>query len=187
MAGSDEIFLALDEPLDVAAARVAGVLRLEFNGDLRTETGELQYKGPARTFDGVIGVYIGLNGFQPEPDEVQAMDGYSVVVDVQSRQRMDAQAEETRLAFQSLVDALADVPALCPTMSRCSSRPIYQAAASTPSTPAPPSTTQTSTPGGPGLSASECQGTSGRNSAGLTGSAHDDLAPGGTADPPPPL
>ena len=65
-----------------------------------------------RTFDGVIGVYIGLNGFQPEPDEVQAMDGYPVVVDVQSRQRKDAQAEETRLAFQSLVDALADVPAL---------------------------------------------------------------------------
>ena len=27
---------------------------------------------------GVIGVYIGLNGFQPEPDEVQAMDGYPV-------------------------------------------------------------------------------------------------------------
>ncbi|WP_328519652.1 hypothetical protein [Kribbella sp. NBC_00359] len=58
MAGSDEIFLALDEPLDVAAARVAGVLGLEFNGDLRAETGELQYKVPARTFDGVIGVYM---------------------------------------------------------------------------------------------------------------------------------
>lgn len=40
------------------------------------------------------------------------MDGYSVVVDVQSRQRKDAQADETRLAFESLVHALAGVPAL---------------------------------------------------------------------------
>jgi len=112
MADSDEIFLALDEPLEAAAERVAAVLGLEFNGDMRADTGELQYQGRARTFDGVIGVYVGPNGFQPEPDEVQAMDGYPVVVDVQSRNRKDAQAEETRLAFQSLVDALADIPAL---------------------------------------------------------------------------
>ena len=112
MADSDEIFLALDEPLEVAAERVAAVLGLEFNGDLRAETGELQYKVRARTFDGVIGVYIGLNTFEPESDELQAMDGYAVVVDVQSRNRKDAQAEETRLAFESLVDALGDVPAL---------------------------------------------------------------------------
>ena len=58
MADSDEIFLALDGTLEAAAERVAGVLGLEFNGDLRAETGELQYKVRARTFDGVIGVYI---------------------------------------------------------------------------------------------------------------------------------
>lgn len=112
MADSDEIFLAMDGPLEVAAGRVAGVLGLEFNGDLRAETGELQYKVGARTFDGVIGVYIGRNGFEPEPDEIQAMDGYAVVVDVQSRQRKDAQVDETRLAFEQLVAALGDVPAL---------------------------------------------------------------------------
>lgn len=112
MADSDEIFLALDGSLEAAAERVARVLDLEFNGDLRAETGELQYKGRARTFDGVIGVYIGPNQFQPEPDEVQAMDRYPVVVDVQSRQRKDAQPEETRLTFELLVKALGDVPAL---------------------------------------------------------------------------
>jgi hypothetical protein len=112
MADSDEIFLALDEPLEVAAERVAAVLGLQFNGDLRADTGELQYKVRAQTFDGVIGVYIGPNSYEPEPDEVQAMDGYPVVVDVQSRNRKDAQPEETRLAFQSLVDAVGDVPTL---------------------------------------------------------------------------
>lgn len=112
MADSDEIFLALAEPSDVVAERVAGAVGLEFNGDLRADTGELQYRGSARTFDGVIGIYIGPNTFQPEPDEVQAMDRYAVVVDVQSRQRKDAQADESRLAFEALTGALPDVPAL---------------------------------------------------------------------------
>lgn len=112
MANSDEIFLSLDAPLEEAAERVAAVLGLELKGDLRADTGELQYSGRARTFDGVIGIYIGPNTFQPEPDEVQAMDRYAVVVDVQSRQRKEAQADESRLAFEALTGALPDVPAL---------------------------------------------------------------------------
>jgi hypothetical protein len=112
MADSDEIFLALDEPLDTTAERIARVLDLEFNGDLRAETGELQYKGRARTSDGIMGVYIGPNTYEPEPDEVQAMDGYGVVVDVQFRTQKDTQAEEARLLFERLVGALPDVPAL---------------------------------------------------------------------------
>lgn len=47
-----------------------------------------------------------------EPDEVQAMDGYGVVVDIQSRQRKQAQPDESRLAFEALTGALPDVPAL---------------------------------------------------------------------------
>ncbi|HWD81812.1 MAG TPA: hypothetical protein VG497_23110 [Kribbella sp.] len=112
MADSDEIFLALSEPLEVAAERVARVLGLEFNGDLRAESGELQYKGRARTSDGVFGVYIGPNTFEPEPDEVQAMDGYALVVDVQYRTHKPEQAEEARLAFDALTEGLPDVPAL---------------------------------------------------------------------------
>lgn len=112
MADSDEIFLSWEGSVEAAAAKVAEVLGLEFNGDLRVETGELQYKGPARTFDGTIGFYVGPNTFQPDPDEVQAMDHYPLVVDVQARNRKPAQAEEARLAFELLVSALGDVPAL---------------------------------------------------------------------------
>jgi hypothetical protein len=112
MSDSDEIFLALEQPLEEAAQRVADVLELEFNGDLRLETGELQYKASAKTFDGIIGVYVGPNRFVPEPDEVQAADGYPIVIDVQSRNRKDAQAQEARLAFDALVAALPDVPAI---------------------------------------------------------------------------
>ncbi|MBP2351534.1 hypothetical protein JOF29_002617 [Kribbella aluminosa] len=106
---TDEIFLALAGPFEEAAERVARVLGLEPNGDLRVETGELQYKGRARSSDGVVGVYIGPNTFEPEPDEAQAMDGYGVVVDVQYRTHKP-QAEEARLAFEALVEGLPDVP-----------------------------------------------------------------------------
>ncbi|HEY9333594.1 MAG TPA: hypothetical protein VIQ79_04230 [Kribbella sp.] len=112
MADSDEIFLALRGDQEDAAAQVAAVLGLEFKRDFRDETGELSYVGQARSFDGLIGIFIGPNSFQPEPDEVQAMDGYPVVVDVQSRVHKDAQPVETRLAFEALVGALPDVPAL---------------------------------------------------------------------------
>lgn len=112
MADSDEIFLALRADHEEAAAQVAAVLGLEFKRDFRSETGELSYVGQARTFDGLIGVFIGPNTYQPEPDEVQAMDGYPLAVDVQSRVQKDAQAAEARLAFEALVDALPDVPAL---------------------------------------------------------------------------
>jgi hypothetical protein len=112
MADSDEIFLSMEGSLEEAAGRVADVLGLEFNGDWRDETGELQYKGRARTFGEIIGFYIGPNIFQPEPDEVQAMDHYPLVVDVQARNRKPAQAEEARLAFELLVTAFGDVPAI---------------------------------------------------------------------------
>jgi hypothetical protein len=112
MAASDEIFLALDGDLVASAERIAAVLGLEMNGGWRADTGELQYKARGRSFDGVIGVYIWPNQFVPEPGEPQAMDGYTVVVDVQARQRKDAQAEEARLAFEALVAGLPDVPAL---------------------------------------------------------------------------
>ncbi|HZX02411.1 hypothetical protein [Kribbella sp.] len=112
MADSDEIFLALSGPLETAAEQVARVLGLEANGDLRAETGELQYKVRARTSDGVMGIYIGPNTFQPEPGEAQAMDGYGVVVDVQYRTHKPQQAEEARLMFEALVEGLPDIPAL---------------------------------------------------------------------------
>ena len=111
MSDSDEIFLALDEPLTMAAQRVAEVLGLEYLG-VMPQTGDLQYKVRARTFEGWIGVFVGPNNYGPEPDEPQSMDGYPITVDVQSRNRKANQADETRLAFEELVAALAETPAL---------------------------------------------------------------------------
>jgi hypothetical protein len=59
VADSDEIFLALDEPIEVVAGRVAGVLGLEFMARMPDGSGELQYKVRARTFGEWIGVFIG--------------------------------------------------------------------------------------------------------------------------------
>jgi hypothetical protein len=109
---SDEVFLAIEGSLDVVASRVAEVLGLEFLADMTAQTGELQYKGRGRTFDGWIGVFIGLNTFEPEPGEVQAMDRYPVQVDIQSRGQKSAQAEEARLAFELLTVGLPEVPVL---------------------------------------------------------------------------
>jgi hypothetical protein len=111
VAASDEIFLASDEPVDVVAHRVANALGLEYMG-VMPGTGELQYKGRGRTFEGWMGVFIGPNTFEPEPGEVQAMDLYPVQVDIQSRGHKSAQAEEARLAFELLTVGLPEVPAL---------------------------------------------------------------------------
>ncbi|MFK4089378.1 hypothetical protein ACI2LF_35020 [Kribbella sp. NPDC020789] len=112
MAASDEIFLALGGSLESAAGRIAGVLELEFVGDLGGTPGESQYKAPARTFAGIVGVYVGIDRFPPEPGGTLAIDGYPVVVDVQSRQRKDAQAAEARLIFEALVAGLPEIPIL---------------------------------------------------------------------------
>ncbi|GAB2609023.1 hypothetical protein [Kribbella endophytica] len=111
MAAGDEIFLASDAPVEVVARRVAEALGLEYMGVI-PGTGELQYKGRGRTFDGWMGVFIEANDYYPEPGEVQAMDLYPVLVDVQSRQVKEKQAEEARLAFEVLVREMPDVPAL---------------------------------------------------------------------------
>jgi hypothetical protein len=111
MADSDEIFLRSDGPVDVVAGRVADALGLDFLGRMPGET-ELQYKVRALTFDGWIGVFVGPNYFDPVPGEVQAMDGYPVMVDVQARSRKPAQGEEARLVFEAIVRAMPEVPAL---------------------------------------------------------------------------
>ncbi|MEV6283416.1 hypothetical protein [Kribbella sp. NPDC051770] len=109
MAASDEVFLASDAPLADVAARVAVALGLEHMGVVGAE---LQYRARGRSFDGWIGVFIGPNDHYPEPGEVQAMDRYPVLVDIQSRRLKETQPEEARLAFEVLTRELPDVPAL---------------------------------------------------------------------------
>lgn len=100
------------EPLEVFAARVAGVLGMQFMGDRRSGTGEMAYRMRGRTFDDWIGVFVGPNYFAPEPGETQAMDGYPVMLDVQCRVRKPDQKEEARLAFEALIQSMPEVPAL---------------------------------------------------------------------------
>ncbi|MEU0091877.1 hypothetical protein [Kribbella sp. NPDC006257] len=109
MAASDEIFLAFEVPLDAAAAQIAEVLDLQ-GGDL--VAGERGYVGRARTVDAPMGIFIGPNELAPEPDVLQAMDAYPVMVDIQFRTHKPIQAEEARLAFETIVAGLPDVPAL---------------------------------------------------------------------------
>ncbi|TDD59563.1 hypothetical protein E1263_14535 [Kribbella antibiotica] len=112
MADSDEIFLALDGELEASAERIAEVLGLEPNGGFLDWSREWSYTLGARSFDGKIGVYIGLNDFLPEPGEAQAMDGYAVAVDVQVRHRKDAQEAETRGVFEALIAGFPEAPTL---------------------------------------------------------------------------
>jgi aminoglycoside phosphotransferase len=59
-----------------------------------------------------MGIFVGPTLFPPEPGELQAMDAYPVMVDVQFRTHKPLQAEEARLAFEAIVAELPDVPAL---------------------------------------------------------------------------
>ena len=59
-----------------------------------------------------MGIFVGPTLFPPEPGELQAMDAYPVMVDIQFRTHKPLQAEEARLAFEAIVAGLPDVPAL---------------------------------------------------------------------------
>ncbi|ADB33622.1 hypothetical protein Kfla_4604 [Kribbella flavida DSM 17836] len=109
MADSDEIFLAVAEPVGAVGEWVSHVLGLEL---LAGTEDELQYRGRGRSFDGWVGVFVERNSFEPEPGEVQAMDRYGVRVDVQSRTHKGKQAEEARLMFEALVAGMPEVPVL---------------------------------------------------------------------------
>ncbi len=112
MADSDEIFLAVEGGVEVVAARVAEVLAAGTQGRQDGETGEWAYVGRARAVDAPYGLFIGPNDLAPADGVLQAMDAYPVMVDVQLRTHKALQAEEARLAFEAIVGAMPEVPAL---------------------------------------------------------------------------
>ncbi|MEV8376561.1 hypothetical protein AB0P21_27705 [Kribbella sp. NPDC056861] len=111
MADSDEIFLAIEDGIAVVAARVAEVLGARGKGQ-PDDTGEWGFVGQGRTVDAEYGLFVGPNYLAPEAGELQAMDAYPVMVDVQLRTHKPLQREEARLAFEAIVAAMPDVPAL---------------------------------------------------------------------------
>jgi hypothetical protein len=147
---SDEIFLALAEPLIAAAAqRVADVLGLEYLG-VMPQTGDLQYKVRARTFDGWIGVFVGPNNYGPEPDEVQAMDGYPITVDVQSRNRKANRRTKHAWPSRNWLMRCLRCRHCCPTIWSCWSPPTCPVRGRIASNQVSRSTTRTSKPGAHG-------------------------------------
>ena len=111
MADSDEIFLAVGG-LEEVLGRVVEALGLQGGWEMDGGDGERGYVGQARTVEAPMGVFIGPSLFPPEPGELQAMDAHPVMVDIQFRTHKPIQAEEARVAFEAIVAALPDVPAL---------------------------------------------------------------------------
>ncbi len=107
MADSDEIFLAAG--LDEVLGRVELALGLNGGREMEGGEGERGYVGHARAVEAPMGIFVGPTIFPPEPGELQAMDAYPVMVDVQFRTHKPLQAEEARLAFEAIGP---DVPAL---------------------------------------------------------------------------
>ena len=111
MSDSDEIFLAIEDEVGVVAARVAEVLGARGNG-AADETGEWGFVGQAKAVDAPYGLFVGPNYLGSEEGVLQAMDAYPVMVDVQLRTHKALQAEEARLAFEVIVGAMPEAPAL---------------------------------------------------------------------------
>jgi hypothetical protein len=111
MADSDEIFLAGGD-LEEIVGRVVEALGLQGEWEVEGGDRERGYVGQARTADAPMGIFVGPNELAPEPDVLQAMNAYPVIVDVQFRTHKALQAEEARLAFEAIVVGLPDVPAL---------------------------------------------------------------------------
>lgn len=101
MADSDEIFLAAG--LDEVLGRVELALGLNGGREMEGGEGERGYVGHARAVEAPMGIFVGPTIFPPEPGELQAMDAYPVMVDVQFRTHKPLQAEEARLAFEAIV------------------------------------------------------------------------------------
>jgi hypothetical protein len=72
-------------------------------------------RGPARTVEGVLGYVVQPNHHvvpDAEPEDVQAIDAYSLEVDIWLGRDEAVQRHEARLVFDRLVESRPDVPML---------------------------------------------------------------------------
>lgn len=118
MSDDDSIFLGTDEPIEDVAGWLADVLGLEPAPDATdAEEAEVRLVGAARSVEGRLGFLVERNGYaiiDPEPDEVEAIAGYPIYVDIWYASARDSrvQAREARLVFDRLVEARPEVPIL---------------------------------------------------------------------------
>jgi hypothetical protein len=118
MAARENIFLLSGTTVPDEVKVLADVLALEPIPDT-TGAGPNQYglRGPARTVEGVLGFLIQPNlHAEPNPaaEDIQAIDGFQLEVDIWLGSDEAAQRQEARLVFDHLVAARPDVGmALC--------------------------------------------------------------------------
>ncbi|MEU4607241.1 hypothetical protein AB0F43_30015 [Kribbella sp. NPDC023972] len=117
MSTSDDVFLATDEPVEGVAEWLADVLALEAVADPELKDNELLFRASARTAQGDLGVLVSPNNYvevDPEPEEISALDRYSIDLDIRlvGRKDEDLQLRETKALFGELVAARPDVPML---------------------------------------------------------------------------
>jgi hypothetical protein len=113
MSTSDDVFLAAGGSVAEVAEWVGVVLGLVAVADPELKDGEYLF----RTTGGDVGIVVSANKFvelDPEPDEVQAMDGYPIELSVRlvGSKDEELQLRETRSIFDHLAAARPDVPML---------------------------------------------------------------------------
>jgi len=114
MSDDDSVFLATSKPASDVAEWLAGTLGLERVDDPELTDGQHFFRGRARTVDGKLLVLVEPNNYgevDPEPDEVSAIDDYSVFVDIRYAGKKDEelQQREARAVFDELVKTQPDL------------------------------------------------------------------------------
>jgi hypothetical protein len=114
MSDNGSLFIATDEPIVEVAEWLRSALGLE---ELSAAPGEIGFRGRAVTVDdGWVGFLVRRNGYieaDPAPEDVQALDGYPVEIDVQYFGKDEEVLRvESKAAFEKVVSARPDVPVL---------------------------------------------------------------------------
>ncbi|TWD84431.1 hypothetical protein FB561_5618 [Kribbella amoyensis] len=115
MRAREYLYVRTTEPVAAEAEYLRKLYDLEPIPDGADEPDEIGLRGPARTADATVGYEIQPNTyvvFEPEPQEVQAIDGYPVEIAVWLGRDEGTQRQEARLVFEDHVRTRPDVPVL---------------------------------------------------------------------------
>jgi hypothetical protein len=108
----DSVFMAGAE----SVGQVAGWVEEVVGAEVMAGDGEVaRLRVRAGTVDEWLGMVVQPNGYveaDPEPDEIQAMDGYGVEVQIRGGRSDEVLHVEAGLIFEKLVAARPDVPML---------------------------------------------------------------------------
>ncbi|WP_427892979.1 hypothetical protein ACQHIV_08805 [Kribbella sp. GL6] len=116
MTARENVFLRSAAPVREQAERLRDLLGLEPIPD-QSGAGPDQYglRAAARTVPGTLGFLVQPNlhvEADPAPEDVQAIDGYPIEIDIWLGRDEGAQRAEGRLVFDYLVQMWPDVPML---------------------------------------------------------------------------